>query len=117
MSLSYIDWEVDGITVLNLSGALTLGDGTALFRQLIDDAIRLGKTSLILNLAEVYRLDSRGLRELVRAHTTVLRNGGSLKLLKLRPRAQELLQLTKLYTLFELFDTEDSAVKSFKPDR
>jgi anti-sigma B factor antagonist len=115
MSLTYIDWEVDGITVLNLSGALTLGDGTSLFRKLIDDAIHLGKTSLILNLAEVYRLDSTGLGELVRAHTTVLHHGGTLKLLKLRPKAQELMHLTRLYTVFELFDTEDAAVKSFKP--
>jgi anti-sigma B factor antagonist len=116
-SLSYIDWEVNGITVLNLSGPLTLGDGTRLFRQLIDDAIGLGKTKLIVNLAEVYRLDSSGLGELVQAHTTVLKHGGTLKLVKLRPRAQELMQLTRLYTLFELFESEDAAVKSFQKDQ
>lgn len=111
--LSYIDWEVNGITVLNLSGPLTLGEGTRLFRQLIDDAIALGKTKLIVNLAEVYRLDSSGLGELVRAHTAVAGHGGALKLLRLRSGAQELFQLTRLYTIFELFDTEDAAVKSF----
>lgn len=114
MSLSYIDWEVDDITVLNLSGSLILGEGTRLFRQLIEDAIHLGKIHLIVNLAEVYRVDSTGLGELVRAHTTLLKHGGGMKLLKLRPKAQELMHLTRLYTVLELFEDESTAVKSFR---
>src|SRR5438270_13398579 len=116
MSLSYIDWEVEGITVLNLTGKLTLGDGTRIFRQLITDAVGLGKTKLILNLAEVFRIDSTGLGELVTAHTTLKTSGGKMKLIRVSARAQEMVQLTKLYTVFELFEDEAAAVRSFREE-
>ena len=93
-SLTYIDWEVEGVTVLNLTGRLTLGDGTRIFRQLIVDVVGIGKRKLIVNLAEVIHIDSTGLGELVKAHTTLRENGGKLKLIRLPSRAQALVQLT-----------------------
>lgn len=113
MSLSFIDWETSGVTVLNLSGALTLGAGTRVFRQLIEDAITLGKKKVILNMAEVFRIDSTGLGELVTAHIRMLRAGGKLKLIRLPQRTHELVQLTRLHSVFEFFNDEESAVKSF----
>ena len=115
-SLTYIDWEVEGVTVLNLTGRLTLGDGTRIFRQLIVDAVGIGKRKLIVNLAEVMHIDSTGLGELVKAHTTLRENGGKLKLIRLPSRAQALVQLTQLYTVFELFETEDQALASFREE-
>lgn len=116
MSLSYIDWEVNGVTVLNLSGKLTLGDGTRIFRQLIDDAIGLGKKRVVLNMAEVFRIDSSGLGELVTAHIRMRRSGGKLKLIRLPSRTHELVQLTRLHSVFEFYNDEDSAVRSFGED-
>ena len=113
-SLTYIDWEVEGVTVLNLTGRLTLGDGTRIFRQLIVDAVRLGKRKIIVNLAEVMHIDSTGLGELVKAHATLRVNGGKLKLIRLPSRAQALVQLTQLHTVLELFETEDQALESFR---
>ena len=115
-SLTYIDWEVEGVTVLNLTGRLTLGDGTRIFRQLIVDAVGLGHRRIIVNLAEVLHIDSTGLGELVKAHTTLRVNGGKLKLIKLSSRAQALVQLTRLHTVFELFETEDQALASFREE-
>ena len=113
-SLTYIDWEVEGVTVLNLTGRLTLGDGTRIFRQLIVDAVGLGKRKIIVNLAEVMHIDSTGLGELVKAHATLRVNGGKLKLIRLPSRAQALVQLTQLHTVLELFETEDQALESFR---
>lgn len=115
-SLTYIDWEVEGVTVLNLTGRLTLGDGTRIFRQLIIDVVALGKKKAILNLADVTHIDSTGLGELVKAHTTLRVNGGKLKLIKVPSRAQALVQLTRLHTVFELFQTEDEALASFRAE-
>ncbi|MDQ2944513.1 MAG: STAS domain-containing protein [Acidobacteriota bacterium] len=116
VSLTYIDWEVEGVTVLNLTGRLTLGDGTRIFRQLIIDAVGLGKKKVILNLADVTQIDSTGLGELVKAHTTLRVNGGKLKLVKVSSRAQALVQLTRLHTVFELFETEEEALASFRAE-
>jgi anti-sigma B factor antagonist len=115
MSLHYIDWEREGVLVLNLTGKLVLGDGTRMFRQLIQDALAIGKKDIILNLGEVVHIDSSGLGELVNSHSTVKRQGGRLKLVKLTPRAHELVNLTKLHTVFEIYDTEDSALLTFRP--
>ena len=116
MSLTYIDWEVDGVTVLNLSGRFALGDGTRIFRQLIQDMLDQGKKKLALNLAEVFYIDSSGLGELVSAHTRVVKAGGKLKVFKISGRAHDLFQMTKLYMIFEIYDDEHSAVRSFRSD-
>ena len=113
MSLDYYDWERGNVTVLHLTGRLILGEATSKFRKLIRDTLDGGKTNIILNMAEVYYLDSSGLGELVTAYTSVANRGGKLKLLKLTQRVQDLVQLTKVYRIFEVFDNEESAVSSF----
>jgi anti-sigma B factor antagonist len=115
MSLHFIDWEREGVLVLNLTGKLVLGDETRTFRQLIQDALTIGKKDIILNLGEVVHIDSSGLGEMVTSHSSVKRQGGHLKLVKLTPRAQDLVNLTKLHTVFEIYDDEDSALRSFRP--
>jgi anti-sigma B factor antagonist len=115
VSLHYIDWERDGVLVLNLTGKLVLGEGTRSFRQLIQDALAIGKKDIILNLGEVVHIDSSGLGELVTSHSTVRREGGRMKLVKLTPRAHALVNLTKLHTVFEIYEDEDTALRSFRP--
>ena len=113
MSLDHYEWERGDVTVLHLTGRLILGEATAKFRKLIRETLDLGKTSIILNMSEVYYIDSSGLGELVTAYTSVTNKGGKLKLLKLTQRVQDLVQLTKVYRIFEVFDNEETAVNSF----
>jgi anti-sigma B factor antagonist len=113
MSLIAYDWERNGVTVLHLSGQLTLGDGTSSFRKLIRETLDQGKKNIILKMSEVYYIDSSGLGELVTAYTTVSKQGGKLKLLKLTQRVQDLVQLTKVYRVLEVFTDEDAAINSF----
>lgn len=113
MALEYFDWEVEGVSVLHLQGSITLGDGTSKLRQLILATLDAGKTKVLLNMAEVHYLDSSGLGELIAAYTTVRRRGGQLKLMKLTPRVRDLVQLTKVHSIFEVFPDEESAVRSF----
>lgn len=113
MALEYFDWEVDGVTVLHLQGPITLGEGTQRFRALIHQTLEAGKKNILLNMAEVYYVDSSGLGELITAYTTANRQGGKLKLMKLAPRVKDLVQLTRVYRVFEVFDDEQSAVRSF----
>jgi len=112
MSLQFFDWEIEGITVLHLTGRLTLGDGTAVLRKLIQDTLASGKKKIVLDMSEVYYVDSSGLGELVAAHTTVSRQDGMLALSRLTQRVQDLVQLTKVYRIFDVFDTEQAAVQS-----
>jgi anti-sigma B factor antagonist len=114
MALDYFDWEVGDVIVFHLTGPITLGQGTSKLRALIDDALKSGKKKILLNMSEVYNLDSSGLGELVAAYNTVTREGGSLKLMKLTRRVHDLVQLTKIYRLFEVYDDEDTAVRSFQ---
>jgi anti-sigma B factor antagonist len=104
---------VDGVVVLDLKGRITLGEGDELLKDKVNSLVNQGKTKIILNLAEVPYLDSAGLGEVVRAYTTVSRQGGSLKLLSLTARITDLLSITKLLTVFETFDSEKDAVQSF----
>ncbi len=112
-SMDYFDWEVGDVTVLHLQGPITLGEGTRKFRELIQEKLAAGNKNLLLNLAEVYYMDSSGLGELVTAFTTAQKQGARLKLMKLSPRVKDLVQLTKVYQIFEVFNDEDSAVRSF----
>ena len=114
MALEHFDWEVGDVLVLNLTGPITLGPGTREFRQLIADTLESGKKNILLNMAEVYYIDSSGLGELVAAYTAATRRGGKLKLMKLTQRVQDLVQLTKVYRIFEVFDDETTAVRSFE---
>jgi anti-sigma B factor antagonist len=114
MALEHFDWEIGDVLVLNLTGPITLGPGTREFRQLITDTLETGRKNILLNMAEVYYIDSSGLGELVAAYTAATRRGGKLKLMKLTQRVQDVVQLTKVYRIFEVFDDETSAVRSFE---
>ena len=104
---------VGDITVLDLKGKMTLGEGDELLKDKINSLLSAGKKKLVLNLEGVPYIDSAGLGEIVRTFTTVSRQGGSLKLLNLTKRIEDLLAITKLLTVFETFDTEAEAIKSF----
>jgi anti-sigma B factor antagonist len=104
---------VSDVTVLDLKGKMTLGEGDELLKDKINSLLASGKRKLVLNLEGVPYIDSAGLGEIVRTYTTVSRQGGSLKLLNLTKRIEDLLAITKLLTVFETYDTEQEAVKSF----
>lgn len=104
---------VGDIVIIDLNGKMTLGEGDELLRDKVNSLVQQGQKKLVLNLAEVPYIDSAGLGEIVRTYTTVSRQGGALKLLSLTKRIQDLLAITKLLTVFETYDTEADAVKSF----
>jgi anti-sigma B factor antagonist len=104
---------VSDVTVLDLKGKMTLGEGDELLKDKINSLLASGKKKLVLNLEGVPYIDSAGLGEIVRTYTTVSRQGGSLKLLNLTKRIEDLLSITKLLTVFETFDTEAEAINSF----
>lgn len=105
------------VTILDVKGRMTLGEGDLLLKDKINSLLLQGQRKLLLNLEGVPYMDSAGLGEVVRTYTTVSRQGGSLKLLNLTKRIQDLLAITKLLTVFETFDSESEAVRSFKPAR
>ena len=109
-----IDQRVNGdVTILDLKGKMTLGEGDELLKEKINGLLQQGHKNLVLNLEGVPYIDSAGLGEVVRTYTTVSRQGGKLKLLNLTKRIQDLLAITKLLTVFETFDNEQDAVRSF----
>ena len=101
------------VVILDLKGKITLGEGDELLKDKVNSLVNQGHKKIILNLADVPYIDSAGLGEIVRTYTTVSRQGGSLKLLNLTKRITDLLAITKLLTVFETFDAEADAVKSF----
>lgn len=105
---------VGDVVILDVKGRITLGDGDELLKDKVNSLVSTGKKKIILNLAEVPYVDSAGLGEIVRTYTTVSRQGGSLKLLNLTKRISDLLSITKLLTVFETFDSEADAIKSFQ---
>jgi anti-sigma B factor antagonist len=105
--------QVGGITVIDASGRITLGEGASAFRDLIRDLAAKGDKKILLNLSDVTYIDSSGIGEMVSGYTTVTNHGGVLKLLGLNKRVKDLLQITKLYTVFEVHEDEASAVRSF----
>jgi anti-sigma B factor antagonist len=114
MALSIASREVDGVTVLDLSGRITLGEGSVQLRDAVRDLISKGQKAILLNLGEVNYIDSSGLGELVSAFTSSKNQNATLKLLKLTQKVHDLLQLTKLYTVFETYDDEAKAIASFR---
>ena len=102
------------VTVLDLSGKITLGDDGTLLKDKLHSLLHQGRKHLLLNLGQVQYVDSAGLGALVSAYTTVTREGGSLKLLNVTKKLQDLLSITKLLTVFETFESEDEAVRSYK---
>ena len=105
--------QVDGVTIVDLSGRITLGEGSVVLRDTVRDLIGKGNKKILLNLGDVNYIDSSGIGELVSAFTTVRNQGGELKLLNLTKKVHDLLQITKLYTVFDVKHDETSAVKSF----
>ena len=103
-----------GVTILDLSGRIVLGDGSAVLRDLVSKLISEGNQKILLNLGNVNYIDSSGLGELVAAFTSMRSQGGELKLLNLTKRVRDLLQMTKLYTVFDITDDE-ATIKSFSP--
>ena len=114
MALDHFDWEVKGVSVLHLQGSITLGEDTRRLRDLIHQTLDDGKRNILLNMSEVHYIDSSGLGELIAAQTTTRHRGGNLKLMKLTPRVRDLVQLTKVHRVFEVFPDEESAVASFQ---
>jgi anti-sigma B factor antagonist len=104
---------VGDVKLLDVKGRVTLGEGDELLRDKINSLLNQGFKKIVLNLADVPYIDSAGLGEIVRTYTTVSRQGGSLKLLNLTKRIADLLSITKLLTVFETFDSETEAVRSF----
>ncbi len=106
--------QVDGVTIVDLSGRITLGEGSTMLRDIVRDMIAKGNKKILLNLGDVTYIDSSGIGELVSAFTTVRNGGGELKLLNLTKKVHDLLQITKLYTVFDIKDDEANAIQSFK---
>ena len=113
MSIKLSSRQVGDVTVVDAAGRITLGEGSSALRDLLRDMVAKGQKKILLNLGEVSYLDSSGIGELVSGFTTVTNQGGSLKLLGLTKRVKDLLQITKLYTVFDVHDDEASAVRSF----
>ncbi len=105
--------QVGDVSVIDAAGRITLGEGSSTLRDALRDLVAKGHKKVLLNLSEVSYIDSSGIGELVSAYTTVANQGGVLKLLGLTKRVKDLLQITKLYTVFEVHDDEASALRSF----
>jgi anti-sigma B factor antagonist len=105
--------QVDGIIIVDLSGRITLGEGSVVLRDTIRDVVAAGNKKILLNLGDVTYIDSSGIGELVSSFTSVRNQGGELKLLNLTKKVHDLLQITKLYTVFDIKDDEAQAVGSF----
>jgi anti-sigma B factor antagonist len=104
---------VGDVTVVDVAGRITLGEGSSALRDLLREMVSKGNKHILLNLGEVSYIDSSGIGELVSGFTTVTNSGGQLKLLNLNKRVKDLLQITKLYTVFDVHEDEASAIRSF----
>ena len=113
MSVKLSIRQVGDVTVIDATGRITLGEGASTFRDTVRDLAAKGDKKILLNLSDVTYIDSSGIGELVSGFTTITNHGGVLKLLGLSKRVKDLLQITKLYTVFEVFDDESTAVRSF----
>ena len=113
MSMNFKTREVDGVTIMDLSGRITLGEGSGTLRDAVREIVSKGSNKILLNLGDVSYIDSSGLGELVSAYTAVKNSGGELKLVNLTKKVSDLLVITKLATVFDVKDDETSAVASF----
>ena len=113
MSVKLSTRQVGNVTVIDVAGRITLGEGSAALRELLRDMVAKNQNKILLNLADVSYIDSSGIGELVSGYTTVTNTGGQLKLLNLNKRVKDLLQITKLYTVFEVKEDEADAIRSF----
>jgi anti-sigma B factor antagonist len=113
VSMKATNRQVEGVAVVDMSGRITLGEGSVVLRDTIRDLIGKGNKKILLNLGNVTYIDSSGIGELVSAFTAVRRENGELKLLNLTKKVHDLLQITKLYTVFDIKDDEATAIKAF----
>jgi anti-sigma B factor antagonist len=113
VSVKLTSRQVGDVTVIDAAGRVTLGEGASAFREIIRSLAAKGDKKLLLNLGDVSYIDSSGIGEMVSGFTTVTSGGGQLKLVGLSKRVKDLLQITKLYTVFEVYDDEAEAVRSF----
>jgi anti-sigma B factor antagonist len=104
---------IDGVEVVKISGRIELGEGSAAVREVVRDLLARSRKKIVVDLADVDYIDSAGLGALVSAFTSVRNEGEDLKLVYLTKKVQDLLQMTKLYTVFDIFDNETAAIKSF----
>ena len=104
---------IGDVTIIDIDGRITVQDGADLFRDAVRQLVRQGRVKLVLNFHDVSYIDSTALGEIIRAYTSVTRKGGALKLLNVTTRVHELLMITRLLSVFDLFDAEAEAVKSF----
>jgi len=113
VSMKTSNRQVDGVTIVDCSGRITLGEGSVILRDTVRDLLGKGNKKILLNLGDVNYIDSSGIGELVSAYTTVKNQGGELKLLNLTKKVHDLLQITKLYTVFDIKDDERKAIEAF----
>ena len=113
MSIKASTRQVDGVAIVDLTGRITLGEGSSTLRETVKDLVAKGQKKILLNLGDVSYIDSSGIGELVSSFTSVSNQGGQLKLLNLQKKVHDLLQITKLYTVFEVHTDEVAALKSF----
>ena len=114
MTMKTVSRQVDQITVVDLKGRITLGEGGVVLRNTVKELLADGHKQILLNLANVSYIDSSGLGELVCAFTSVRNAGGDIKLLNLTKNVHDLLQITKLYTVFDIWDDEGAAIGAFE---
>lgn len=113
MSLNAKNRKLKDVSILDLSGKITLGENTGLLRDELTSLVAQGEKKILVNMAGVSYVDSAGLGELLGAYTTVTNHGGALKLLHLQGKMKDLMQITKLHTIFATFDDEGAAIASF----
>ena len=112
--MKIVERQVGDVVILDLHGKILIGEGDDALREAVAKLADSAKTKILLNLADVPYVDSAGLGEIVRTYTTVSRKGGRLKLLNLTKKIQDLLSITKLLTVFETYESEDEAVRSYQ---
>ena len=116
MSIEFRTRQVEQVTIVNLKGRITLGEGSATLRDTVHGLLSKGQKRILLNLGDVSYIDSSGIGVLVSAFAAVKKQGGELKLLRLTKRIHDLLQVTKLYTVFDVKEDEAEAVESFSKE-
>ena len=114
MTMKASNRQVGGINVVDMSGRITLGEGSVVLREAVKDLLAKGQKKILLNLGDVTYIDSSGIGELVSAFSAVRNRNGELKLLNLTKKVHDLLQITKLFTVFDVYNDESSAVQSFR---
>ncbi len=113
MSITLTNRQVGDITVIDVAGRITLGEGSSALRDALRELVSKGQKKILLSLGDVSYIDSSGIGELVSGFTTVTNQGGQLKLLNLTKRVKDLLQITKLYTVFDVHDEESTAIRAY----